>query len=486
MWVVSEPTPSNLPGLDDFRNWKPEHQQRALELLREFETSSWKPFYCPDPTCPGNPHSGWGWEHARPDQRPPRWSDDWLTLLMSGGRGSGKTRTGSEISHQVSNHTPSIALIAATGPDLRDTMVEGDSGILACSPPGKRPLWEPSKKRLTWPNGCVALGYSAEEPDRLRGPNKGFIWGDEPAHWPLVKDVMDNALLGLRVKWTLDHKPWKPKVVLTTTPKPTPWLRELIADPQTVVHRVSTYANIQNLADTYRDTVLKRFEGTRAGRQELYGELLEDVEGALWQWDMFLRADEHPDLVRIIVSVDPAGSTNNRSDDTGIIVMGIDAHDHIWVLEDATGKYSPGVWGDKVAYLSEKWAADKVVAEKNYGGEMVERVIEKADWVGPPLRVKLVDSRRGKALRAEPIVALYERDQVTHVGDLASLEDEQTSWVPGEGASPNRVDALVHGATHLARLAMPAMVADPNKLLRDRPGTIPNFLGRRPRYPGGS
>jgi phage terminase large subunit-like protein len=466
--LVSETPSPGVPDLGSFKNWKPEVQQRALDLLKEREQSNWKPFYCNNPKCPGTPHDEWNFNHARADQRPPKWTDDWLVWLLSGGRGSGKTRTGAETTHRVARKIRRIILIAPTGPDLRETMVEGESGLLATSAPDFRPLWEPSKKKLTWPNGCIAQGFSAEEPDRLRGPQSGFIWADEPGHYPLVEEVWDNALFGLRIK----NQPIKPKVVATTTPKPTKWMKELLKDPMTVTHRVSTYENIENLADTYRRTVLERYEGTRLGKQELHGELLEDVEGALWQWDMFQWIPEAPELKRIVVAVDPAGTANKKSDETGIIVVGIGFDNNIYVLHDETGKYSPHTWGTKSNYLYDDFSADAIVPEKTYGQDMVRYVLENAGFKGA--RIIPVDSRRGKAIRAEPIVALYEKKRVFHVGkrgDLSMLEDELTTWVPGgKDPSPNRLDALVHGVTELAKGSMPAAIADPTKLLRNRRG----------------
>lgn len=461
--TVRDQAPRDMPGVGDFKRWKPEAQARALELLREQEqASAWRPFYCPILTCDGHPHEEWEWEHARPDQRPPKWSDPWLTLLLSGGRGSGKTRAGSEITNRVTRSTPRIALIAATGPDLRDTMVEGVSGILATARPGQRPAWEPSKKKLTWPNGCIAQGFSAEEPDRLRGPQGGFAWLDEPAHFPLILPVWDNTLFGLR----MGHNP---KVIATSTPKPIKWLKGLILDPLTVVHRVSTYENLANLADTFKTVILDRYEGTRIGRQELHGELLEDVEGALWSWDMFNWIDEAPPLQRIVVGVDPAGGHKASNDETGIMVVGIGYDKNLYVLNDTSGRYTPGGWANKANSEHEEFSADAIVAEKNYGGEMVKHTLESSGHKGA--RVILIDSRRGKAIRAEPIVALYEKKRVFHVGrrgDLSLLEDELTTWVPGQGDSPNRLDALVHAVTELARMSMPASVANPNTLLRDR------------------
>lgn len=459
---LPDPSPAELFGLDEFRTWKPEAQQRALELLQERERAAWRPFYCHDPECDGNPHQDWFWQHARPDQRPPKWTDDWLTWLLKGGRGSGKTRTGSETTHRVTKHVPRVILIAPTVYDLRETMVEGVSGILATSSPSARPEWEPSKKKLTWPNGCIGQGFSAEEPDRLRGPASGFIWADEPAHWPLVTECWSNMKLGLRHRGKVGTK-----IVATTTPKPTKWMKALIKDQRTIVHSVSTYANLVNLAPEFRNSVLEEYEGTRLGRQELHGEVLEDVEGALWQWDMFQWIDEAPQLIRIVVGIDPAGTANKRSDETGLIVVGIDANQNLYVLDDDTGKYSPGVWGAKANSLYDLHSADALVPERNFGEDMVTFVLENSGFKGA--RIKAVRSRRGKAIRAEPIVALYEKKRVFHVGKrgfLIDLEEELTSWVPGQGDSPNRLDALVHAITDLAKINHPATISDPTALSR--------------------
>lgn len=467
---MPDSTPEDLSGLGGFRYWKPEAQERALELLKEREKSPWRPFYCPKSDCDGHPHGDWQFEHARNDQRPPKWSADWLVWLLSGGRGSGKTRTGAEVTHRVTKLTSRIILIAPTGPDLRETMVEGISGLLATAPPDNRPTWEPSKKKLTWPNGCIAQGFSAEEPDRLRGPQSGFVWADEPGHYPSVEEVWSNMLFGLRVGTN-------PKIVATTTPKPTKWMKAILADPMTVTHRVSTYANLANLAETYRRTVIDRYEGTRLGRQELHGELLEDVEGALWTWDMFQWIDEAPPLQRIVVAVDPAGTANKKSDETGIIAVGIGFDKNLYVLNDSTGRYSPAKWGATSNGLYDEFSADAIVPEKNYGADMVRFTLENAGYTGA--RIIPVESRRGKAIRAEPIVALYEKKRVLHVGqrgDLAKLEDELTTWVPGEGDSPNRLDALVHGITELAKHVMPASVSDPNKLLRGMQAPVSRHL----------
>jgi phage terminase large subunit-like protein len=347
-------------------------------------------------------------------------------------------------------------------------MVEGESGILATSPPGQRPEWEPSKKLLTWPNGCKAQGYSAEEPDRLRGQNSGFVWADEPAHWTLVQESWDNMLFGLR-------KGDYPKIVATSTPKPTEWVKETLKDEYTVDRRVSTYANMSNLSPVFQRIVIGRFEDTRAGRQELHGEVLEDVEGSLWKYGMLNHVAEVDieEMAKIVVAVDPAGTANKKSDETGIIVVALGHDKNFYVLADYTGKYSPEGWGSLANKQYHEWHANEIVPERNYGEDMVTFVLE--NTVGKHNRdlmptIKPVQSRRGKDIRAEPVVTLYEKRRVFHVGERGTfqkLEDEQTSWVPGHGASPNRVDALVHGITRLARGGgMGSSIANPRELLK--------------------
>ena len=334
-------------------------------------------------------------------------------------------------------------------------MVEGESGILAVSRPGRTPQWEPSKRKLTWPNGAVGSVFSAEEPDRLRGPQHHFAWADEPAHYPLVTDVWDNLLLGLRLGQ-------RPRICATTTPKPGTWMRAILADPTTVSVQVSTYANLGNLAPTFRDTVLARYEGTRKGRQELYGELIEDIEGALWNAQDIEgpRMQTAPDdLDRIVVAVDPAGTATARSDETGIVVVARKEGSY-YVLADYSGRYSPEAWGRRVVAAYEAFAADKVVVEKNYGGDMVRAVLRA---VSHTLPIQEVTSRRGKALRAEPVEALYEQGKVHHIGLLNELEDQMTSWVPGS-ASPDRLDALVHGITALGTTGAVSAIATPDRL----------------------
>lgn len=466
---------------DQYRRWTPRAQQHAAALLSEAQEAAkrWRPWYCPDIDCDGRPHDTWAWPHCRSDQRPPE--GDWFVWLLRSGRGGGKTRSGAEWIRKMTSYTGRVALVARTSADIRETLIEGHSGLLATAPPNNYPEWEPSKRRITWPNGCIGNCYSAEEPDRLRGPQHGASWVDEAAHFDLIEDVWSNLLLGLRLGK-------KPQICVTTTPKPTKWMRALIDDPLTVDVKTSTYANLDNLAPTFRKTVLEKYEGTRLGKQELYGEILEDVEGALWSVSMIEshRVERVPeDLERIVVSIDPAGTANRRSDETGIIAVGRQGK-HLFVLEDRSGKYSPHGWASAAIRLAEYVSADAIVLETNFGGQMATETVRNID---DKIRIKTVHSRRGKKIRAEPVVGMYEQGRVHHVGLLELLETEQLSWVPGEGDSPNRVDALVHGAVELTGMSTPVQVGSPTKL-RNRDDRIPGginrgVLGRGPSYPTG-
>ena len=448
---------------DAYKEWSPAAQRKALEALQAARNDEWRPFYCPRVDCDGLPHDDWTWNHARADQRPPT-DAEWLVWLLLSGRGAGKTRTGAEYTHRMADVTGRMALIGATGPDVRDVMIEGESGLLTVARPGAKPLYEPSKRRLTWPNGCRATVFSAEEPDRIRGPEHGYAWVDEPAHFALIQDVWDNLMFGLRIGR-------RPRVVCTTTPKPRPWVKELAKDPRTRVARASTFANLANLAPSFAETILKKYQGTRLGRQELHGEILEDVEGALWSWDLIEpdRVIKGPDpMDRVVIAVDPAGGAKRTNDETGIIVVGR-AGEHIYILADRSGRMSPYGWAMAVDAAFEEFSADAVVAETNYGGDMVLDNLRKA---GVPKRVIGVHSRRGKAIRAEPIVAVYEQHRAHHVGQFEALEEELTTWQPYEDRdSPNRLDALVHGATELLGRQMAGALASPSQLRRlaDRP-----------------
>jgi phage terminase large subunit-like protein len=385
------------------------------------------------------------WElWARPEQLEP--PGDWRYWLMRSGRGAGKTRAGAEwVRGKVESGIYSqLHLVARTEADWRDTMVEGESGILAVSRPDFRPQFRPRRRDLTWPNGAVAHLFSAEEPDRLRGPQCEAAWCDEIASWRYPA-AFDNLLLGLR-------SGSDPRCVITSTPRPTALLRSLIANPATVVTVSSTYANRLNLAQPFLDSILERYEGTRLGRQEIYGELLEDVPGALWHHERLdeLRVKKAPDdLKQIVVAVDPAVSCSEDSDETGIVVIGLDEHQQAFVLADLSGRYPPNDWAHKVVDAFHRHQANWVVAETNQGGDLVRDMLRQID---PTLPIKMVHAKRGKYQRAEPAATLYEQNRVHHVGCYAALEDQMcifTSDIDRRQGSPDRVDALVWGLTHL-------------------------------------
>ncbi len=384
----------------------------------------------------------WDWKFwAHPHQLPP--PGDWLVWLLMAGRGYGKTRAGAEFIRQEVQlgHAKRVALVAKTPADARDVMVEGDSGILAISPPIGRPEYEPSKRRLTWPNGTIGLIFSSEVPDQLRGPQFDLAWGDEIRTWNYAQDTWDNLMLGLRLG---DH----PRVVATTTPSPISLIRTLLASPTTVITKGTTYENRANLAPSFFSQIVSRYAGTRLGRQEIEAELLEDVPGALWQRAMIdqYRVTANPDLVRVVVGVDPPGGAT----ECGIVVVGDAGDGHYYVLDDRSLQDSPDKWAEAVLTGYNRNRADAIVGEANFGGDMVENTIKQAARTRNLVyRYKAVQASRGKAVRAEPIVALYEQGRVHHVGNFSALEDEMTEWVPGESNSPNRVDALVWALTEL-------------------------------------
>ena len=379
---------------------------------------------------------------ARPEQLPP--AGDWTTWLFMAGRGAGKTRAGSEWVHQqVRDGAKRIALVGATASDCRDVMVEGESGLLATASPMDMPVYEPSRRRLTWPNGAIASTYSAEEPDRLRGPQHDAAWCDELAAWRHAA-AWPMMLLGLRLGES-------PRALVTTTPRPTKLVKELIGQPTTVVTRGSTYDNRENLAPSFLDSIIKRYENTRLGRQELQGEIIEDVEGALWTLMMLdeLRVDEPPDLERIVVAVDPAVSAHQDSDETGIVAVGSGVDGEGYVLADRSCRLSPDGWGRRVVGAYHDLEADRVVVESNQGGDLVVSLLATVD---PSVPVKRIHASRGKRLRAEPVAALYEQARVHHVGVFPELEDQMMSFTGDSGGADDRVDALVHG--------LPAAVLD--------------------------
>jgi len=322
-------------------------------------------------------------------------------------------------------------------------MVNGESGILACSPPWFRPTYVSNQRVLKWPNGAIATLYSADEPNQLRGPQHDAAWADELAAWN-YPDAWDQLLLGLRLGKS-------PQVVVTTTPRPTKLIRSLANEDTTRVTSGNTFENAANLAPNFLRKVRQKYEGTRLGRQELYAEILDDTPGALWtraQLELaFLR--KAPPLKRIVVSIDPSASEadDEEADEAGIVVTGLGEDDRGYVLADLSGQYSPEGWSARAAEAYRFYEADLIVAEKNNGGEMVRYTIRTHD---KNLPVKLVHASRGKRTRAEPIGALYEQKKVSHVGSLPKLEDEMCTWSNLAGdPSPNRIDALVWGLTEL-------------------------------------
>jgi phage terminase large subunit-like protein len=399
----------------------------------------------------------WDWSvWGRPEQQAPE--GDWNVWLVLAGRGFGKTRLASEWVREQAKYTNTgqrrFGLVARTAGDVRDVIVEGESGILNVTPPSERPLYEPSKRRLTWPNGNVASLFTADEPDSLRGPQFTHAWGDEIAAWRQTPDAAGmTAFDNLRVGTRLGANP---KILVTTTPKRTPLLYKLIEESKgggVAITRGSTMDNAGNLSGAYLDTMLGVYEGTSLARQELYGEMLEAMEGAMWTEELIERSRHSymPQSAPMrVIGVDPSVAENPR-DECGIVVVGSTSEYDLykrqaWVLEDASVLGSPDVWARKVVEMARKWGCP-VVAEVNQGGALVRNAINTID---PTIKVLEVHSKQGKQLRAEPITMAYEQDRVHHVGkSMVDLETQMITWIPGEGKSPDRVDALVHALTAL-------------------------------------
>ena len=376
----------------------------------------------------------------RPKQTTPL--GNWSMWLILAGRGFGKTRTGSEwIREQVNlGNAEHIALVGPTAADVRDTMIEGESGILSVFPPAERPHYEPSKRRVTFHNGATATAYTADEPDRLRGPNHDLAWCDELAAWR-YPDAWDMLVLGLRIGY-------HPRALVTTTPRPTRIIRDLVARTDVHVTRGSTYENRGNLAPSFFQEIVARYEGTRLGRQELHAEILDDVDGALWNRDLIeaARVTSLPDMKRIVIAIDPAVSSKETSAETGIVACGVGEDGHGYVLEDRSTRGTPNQWASEAIASYHRLKADRIVAEANQGGDMIRHTLDTVER-GVPIR--LVHASRGKRVRAEPIAALYEQGRVHHVGMFADLEDQLCSWVPDLSPSPDRLDALVWALTEL-------------------------------------
>ena len=383
------------------------------------------------------------WRHAwaRDAQLP--LPANWQTLVMLGGRGAGKTRAGAEWVRAIACGLwpewgavkTRIALVGPTLDEVRSVMVEGVSGLLAVHDDAWRPKYEPSKKLLTWPNGSVAQIFSAEEPDSLRGPQFDAAWCDELAKWKHPDAAWDMLQFGLRLG---DH----PRTLATTTPRPIPLVKRLLADPLTEVRCAPTSANAANLAKSFLAEMQRRFGGTRLGRQELEGEVITDDPDALFRRDSIeaSRVKNAPDLARIVIAVDPPAGKGKRSNACGIVCAGLGNDGRVYVLDDATAKgLSPAKWAARVVGLYHARRADRVVAEVNQGGAMVEAVLREVDR---DVAYSAVHATRGKAVRAEPVAALYEQGRVSHVGAFAALEDEMCTAIT-DAASPDRLDALV-------------------------------------------
>lgn len=403
----------------------------------------------------------WG----RPSQFAP--AGDWRTWLILAGRGFGKTRAGSEwVRSIVCGKTPlasggygRLALIAETAADARDVIVEGDSGILSVHHKDFRPTYEPSKRRLTWPNGAIATLFNATEPDQLRGPQFDAAWGDELAKWRYAQQAWDMLQFGLRLGTS-------PRTLVTTTPRPIPILKGIMKDPATVITRGKTSDNAGNLAAAFMKQIERRYAGTRLGRQELSGELLDDVPGALWTRSMLddqrKTSKDLPDMQRVVVAIDPAakGSRPDTADgdhsnaETGIIVAGMGVDGRGYVLDDLSCRLGPNGWARRALSGYDMHSADCIVVETNQGGDMVRETLRS---VRQNVKIIEVHASRGKVTRAEPIAALYEQGRVSHVGAFAALEDQMVLFTPMgiEGdTTADRVDALVWAFTQL----FPAMV----------------------------
>jgi phage terminase large subunit-like protein len=389
---------------------------------------------------------------AREEQLLPE--GDWQTWLVLAGRGFGKTRVGAETVRIWAKQFRYVNIIAPTADDVRDIAVEGESGILAICPRSERPAYRPSKSRLEWPNGARSLLFTADEPERLRGKQHEKLWADEVCSWRYAES-WDQAMFGLRLGRN-------PQAVVTTTPKPVPIIRALIADPNTVTTRGSTYDNRQNLAEKFFAQVITKYEGTRLGRQELNAELLDDNPRALWKRADIERGrvrEAPPTLQRVAVGLDP--NVKNRDyaqlrregatalDEAGIVIAARDTQSppHFYVLDDRSIDAGPNEWGKAAVKGYRDFSADRLVGEVNNGGDMVEMTIRHVD---PNVSYKSVTASRGKAIRAEPIAALYEQGRVHHVGTFAKLEDEMCDFDPVTTVkSPNRMDALVWALTEL-------------------------------------
>lgn len=519
----------------NFNNLSEAEQRAVAERLLRIEESGWKPFWCPDASCQGDPHwlvveedgqesnlfvsehdtegpngepvgpvlietddgelverddptanwdkslpvvgrpvldKKWAHNHARQDQRLPAWSRPWTLFCMSG-RGSGKTRLGVEFVTLCARRGLDGAIIGRRGTELENTHVKT---LIENAHPEFVPQYFASKDILVWPNGATTFLFSAERPENIRSVNLSYFWADEAAFMPEIETAWMNAKMATRIE-----TPGNPiHILVTSTPTATPWVMKMEDDEDVIVRRVSTYKNRKNLSKDFLEALEKEYEGTRMGRQELHGEVLRDVEGAMWTDDMF-EYEKFTDSVKFldfiesmddrVLAVDPAGSKGPRSDATGIMAVGTQIFDEdgnylsasrFYVLGDATLKGSPTEWAERVFRAARLFKVNRIVAEKNFGGDMVRQVLVDyaklhpeiaKDENGEDYRIDVVHAAQSKETRAEGTVGKYEQGRVIHCpnptayGDLSKLETEQTMWVPksrgGRLPSPNRIDALV-------------------------------------------
>src|SRR5258705_9188097 len=397
-----------------------------------------------------------GWRaKARPSQLPP--PGIWNGWLVMAGRGFGKNRTASEWIHEIvqAKGAGRIALVAPTVADARDTIIEGESGILQTAPSWCRPEYEPSKRKLTWPTGAVAHTFSSEEADRLRGPQFDLAFADELAAWNNPQETWDMLMFGLRLGT-------RPRWLVTTTPRPIKLLKGLLAreGADVTVTRGSTFENAANLAPPFLAAIRARYENTRLGKQELFAEMLSDTPGALWSSDMVERANDVgklPDMRRVVVAIDPSGTrgASDGGDSIGIIVGGLGVDGLGYVLADRTCKLSPDGWGRVAVNAFREFKADRVIAERNFRGAMVEHVLRTVD---SNVSYREVTASRGKIARAESVAALYEQNKVRHAGSFIELEDQMAAMT-GDGysgdGSPDRCDALVWALSELMTAPQP-------------------------------
>lgn len=381
---------------------------------------------------------------------------DWTTWLIIGGRGAGKTRAGAEwiraavegrANDNAAPRAPkrAVALVAETYADAREVMIEGPSGIRAVAPNENRPAYEASRRRLVWPSGAVAYAFSAEDPDGIRGYQFDAAWSDELCKWRYPEKTWSNLQLALRLGD-------KPRQIATTTPRPMALIKRLLAAETSAVTRASTYENRAHLSEAFFTEIAALYEGTALGRQELLGEIIDDIPGALWSWNLIeaARISEAPSLDRVVVAVDPPATAGPDADECGIVAAGVAScggDNTAFVMADwSAGGLSPRQWAEKAVAAYHEYKADRIVVEVNQGGDMTKAVIAQVDAAAP---VTGVYATRGKRLRAEPIAALYEQGRVRHVGAFPKLEDQMTSYSGGSGNSPDRLDALVWALTEL-------------------------------------